>query len=445
MRIVSASEFSVEDFRSRNIERSGDVAEAVSSIIREVRNGGDSALFGYTEKFDGCRLDAKSLIVSKSEIDEAVRLADPKFLNVLENAYSNIVAFHSNQKRTGFISDSCNGMVTGQKVIALDRVAFYVPGGRASYPSSVLMNAGPAKVAGVRSVCIATPPGKDGKVNSDVLLAAYVSGVDRIYKMGGAQAIAALAYGTESVERVDKITGPGNAFVAEAKRQVFGQVAIDMIAGPSEILVIADESADPRLLAIDLLSQAEHDPEATAILITDSRSLADDCVKHIDRLLESLPKREIAMKSIESNGRIIIADSISSAIELADRIAPEHLELQVANPFDYLSRIRNAGSIFLGANTPEASGDYFAGANHVLPTSGTARFSSPLSVDDFLKKVQYTYYSAEAFSRVAEDIGLFARREGLEAHALSALMRLETKCDSAGKHASEYETSGVAR
>ena len=441
MRIVLQKDFSLDDFREVKAGRNDEVAKVVSSIIADVRKRGDVALFEYTKKFDGCDLKGKGLVVSKKEIEAAVSKADLKFMKVLEKSYSNIVAFHSNQKRTGFVSNSSDGMVLGQKLIPLDKVAFYIPGGRASYPSSVLMNAGPAKVAGVENVCIATPANRDGEVNGDVLLAAYVAGVDRVYKVGGAQAIAALAYGTERVERVDKITGPGNAFVAEAKRQVFGQVSIDMIAGPSEILVVADESADADIIAADLLSQAEHDPEATAILITDSKSLAKECAERVEERLAKLPKREIAAKSIDANGRIIIVDNIDKAIELSERIAPEHLELQVSCPFDYLSKIRNAGSIFLGANTPEAAGDYYAGTNHVLPTSGTARFSSPLSVDDFVKKVQYAYYSTDAFSQVVDDIALFARREGLEAHALSALSRNEV----VRKGASNRRTKGAGK
>ena len=399
------------------------VEAIVSDIIAEVRRDGDAALLRLTEKLDRARLD--SLLVTPEEIAEARASVDPEFLRVLERAADNIRRFHEHQKRSGFIVNDRPGIVMGQKVIPVDRAGLYVPGGTAVYPSTVLMDAIPARVAGVRELVMVSPPSPEGKINPAILAAASVAGVDRIYKLGGAQAIAALAYGTESVPRVDKIVGPGNAFVAEAKKQVFGAVSIDMIAGPSEILIIADGKTSPRVCAADLLSQAEHDKLASAVLLTDSPALGEAVSLELERQIPTLLRADIARASIDNNGKIIITESIDAAVELANELAAEHLELCVDNPFDYLDAIRHAGSIFLGRNTPEALGDYLAGPNHTLPTGGTARFSSPLSVDDFVKKTQYTYFTAEALADVAEDVALFARKEGLTAHAASATVRGE--------------------
>ena len=401
-------------------EEQTNVADVVSEIIKTVREEGDSALFAYCEKFDKAVLD--SLEVPQSEIDEAFAQMDETFIKVLSEAKKNITQFHSRQVRSSFIINETDGVVTGQKVIPIEKVGLYVPGGTAAYPSSVLMNAIPAKIAGVKEIVMVTPP-TGGSVNPAILAAAKIAGVDRIFKIGGAQAVAALAYGTESVPKVDKIVGPGNAYVAEAKRQVFGRVAIDMIAGPSEILVVADEKSNPKYVAADLLSQAEHDKNASAVLICTSQELAVAVQQEIEMQLSSLPREEIARASIESNGKIIVTSSIADAISVANEIAPEHLELCMDNPFDYLDKIKNAGSIFMGRFCPEALGDYFAGPNHTLPTSGTARFSSPLSVDDFVKKSQYTYYTDEAFSKIADKVAYFAEKEGLSAHARSATVR----------------------
>ncbi|MBE6912296.1 MAG: histidinol dehydrogenase [Ruminococcaceae bacterium] len=405
------------------VEAKVDVEGIVSDIIADVRKRGDKALFEYCEKFDRAKLT--SLSVSEEEIQEAFESVSPKFLEILEKAASNIRKFHSRQVRNSFIINDEDGIVMGQKIIPVDRAGLYVPGGTAAYPSTVLMDSIPAVIAGVREVVMVTPPGPDGKINPVILAAAKIAGVKRIFKLGGAQAIAALAYGTESVPKVDKIVGPGNAFVAEAKKQVFGTVSIDMIAGPSEILVVADKTANPAHLAADLLSQAEHDKMASAVLVCDSIDLAKNVSEELERQIPLLPRSEIARESIDMNGKIIVAENLSAAIEISNELAPEHLELSVDNPFDYLDKIRHAGSIFMGKNCPEALGDYFAGPNHTLPTSGAAKFSSPLSVDDFIKKSQYTYYTKEALSRVAEDIAYFAEAEGLSAHARSALIRLE--------------------
>lgn len=399
------------------------VEDIVSDIIKNVRKDGDKALYMYSEKFDKAKLT--SLKVSKEEIDEALSLVEPKFIEILEKAAKNIRKFHEKQVRNSFIINDENGIVMGQKVIPVDRAGLYVPGGTAAYPSTVLMDSIPAKIAGVGEVVMVTPPGADGKVNPVILAAAAIAGVDKIFKLGGAQAIAALAYGTESVPKVDKIVGPGNAFVAEAKKQVFGEVSIDMIAGPSEILVVADGKSNPKYVAADLLSQAEHDKMASAVLVTDSSELAKAVSEELEIQIPKLERAEIARVSIDDNGKIIVADDLYAAIEIANEIAPEHLELCVDNPFDYLDAIRHAGSIFMGRNCPEALGDYYAGPNHTLPTSGTAKFSSPLSVDDFVKKTQYTYYTKEALSKVAKDVAFFAEKEGLTAHAKSAVVRVE--------------------
>ena len=399
------------------------VEQTVADIIADVRKNGDAALLRYTEKFDGAVLS--SLAVSAQEMQEALDSVEPRFLEILRRAAENIRAFHSRQVRNSFLINDTPGVVIGQKVIPVDRAGLYVPGGTAAYPSTVLMDAIPAKIAGCKEVVITTPPAKNGRVNSVILAAAHVAGVDRIFKVGGAQAIAALAYGTESVPRVDKIVGPGNAFVAEAKKQVYGTVSIDMIAGPSEILIIADGKSNPKHVAADLLSQAEHDKMASAVLVTDSMALAKTVQAEIETQLCSLSRQEIARASVDNNGKIIVTDSIASAIGISNEIAPEHLELCVDDPFAYLDAVKHAGSVFLGRNCPEALGDYFAGPNHTLPTSGTARFSSPLSVDDFVKKTQYTYYTKEALACVAEDIAYFAALEGLTGHAKSAVVRTE--------------------
>lgn len=422
IRIMKYGELNKDEIFAR-VSPTANVEDIVTDIIATVRTEGDAALKRYAKEFD--KVELQSLCVSEEEIDAAVNAVEPEFMAVLEKAAANIRAFHSRQVRNSFIMNDTDGVIIGQKIIPIDKAGLYVPGGTAAYPSTVLMDAIPAKIAGCRQVVMVTPPAKDGSVNPAILAAAKVAGIDRIYKVGGAQAIAALAYGTESIPKVDKIVGPGNAFVAEAKKQVFGQVSIDMIAGPSEILVVADGTANAAHVAADLLSQAEHDKMASAVLVTDSMVLAQAVQAEIEQQLQKLEREEIARASIDNNGKIIVADSLSAAIEIANEIAPEHLELCVDNPFDYLDSIRHAGSIFLGKNCPEALGDYLAGANHTLPTSGTARFSSPLSVDDFIKKTQYTYYTKDAFAKVADDIARFACKEGLTGHARSALIRTE--------------------
>ena len=424
IRILRHGEVSLSEIFSR-VQPKLDVESIVADIIANVREKGDAALFEYCERFDGARLSA--LEVSKAEIDEALAETEPEFLRILKDAANNIRSFHEKQVRNSFILNRENGVVMGQKILPVDRAGLYVPGGTASYPSSVLMNAIPAKIAGCPQVVMVTPPGKNGKISSVILAAASVAGVDRIFKVGGAQAIAALAYGTESIPRVDKIVGPGNAFVAEAKKQVFGRVSIDMIAGPSEILIVADEKSNPVHLAADLLSQAEHDKLASAVLVTNSYVLAEQVQAELERQIPKLERAEIARCSIDENGKIIVVSDLQQAIEISNEIAPEHLEVCVDQPFDYLDQVRHAGSVFLGRNCPEALGDYLAGPNHTLPTSGTARFSSPLSVDDFVKKMQYTYFSEKALGAVAEDVAYFAKKEGLTAHAKSAIVRSEDK------------------
>ena len=404
-------------------EKKVDVSLIVKEIIEKVKAEGDSALKFYAEKFDKAVL--KSLAVTEEEIKTAKEQVEPEFLAVIERAAKNIREFHQNQKRQGFSFQPSNGVTVGQKIIPIERAGLYVPGGTAAYPSTVLMDAIPAKIAGCEQVVMVTPPDKNGNINPVILAAAAVAGVDKIYKVGGAQAIAALAYGTETIPKVDKIVGPGNAFVAEAKRQVFGVVSIDMIAGPSEIMVVADGTNNPKHIAADLLSQAEHDKLASAVLITDSEEFAKKVQDQLEEQIPKLERAEIARASIDDNGKIIITDSIDSAIELANAIAPEHLEICVDEPMKYLDKIKNAGSVFLGKNCPEALGDYLAGTNHTLPTSGTARFSSPLSVDDFIKKTQYIYYDKSALEKVYKDVELFAKKEGLTAHAKSATVRFE--------------------
>ena len=420
--IMKYGEVSPEEIFARGAS-SLNVADTVEGIIEKVKNNGDAALLQYAELFDKAKLTA--LEVTQEEIDEAFSSTDPQFIRILKDAASNIRAFHQNQVRAGFRMQEKDGVIMGQKITPIEKVGLYVPGGTAAYPSTVLMDSIPAKIAGCKEICITTPPMANGKINPVILAAAKIAGVDRIFKVGGAQAIAALAYGTESVPKVDKIVGPGNAFVAEAKRQVFGRVSIDMIAGPSEILVIADGKSNPRFVAADLLSQAEHDKMASAVLVTDSETLALAVQQELEIQLNALPRQEIARASIENNGKIIVAENIDDVIAISNEIAPEHLILCVDNPFDYLEKITNAGSIFMGRYCPESLGDYFAGPNHTLPTSGTARFSSPLSVDDFVKKSQYTYYTKEALKKVADDVAFFAEKEGLSAHAKSATIRFE--------------------
>ena len=422
IKILKIGEVSMEEVFAR-VNPTVNVESIVTEIIDNVRKNGDKALFEYCEKFDKAVLS--DLLVSQAEIDEAVNAVDPKFLEILEKAAENIRRFHEKQVRNSFILNDRPGIVMGQKIIPVDRAGLYVPGGTAAYPSTVLMDSIPAKIAGVREVVMVTPPNSEGKINPVILAAAKISGINKIFKVGGAQAIAALAYGTESIPKVDKIVGPGNAFVAEAKKQVFGRVSIDMIAGPSEILIIADGASTPRHVAADLLSQAEHDKLASAVLVTDSYELAQKVQSELEIQIPQLERSEIARASIDQNGKIIVSDDLRQAIDIANEIAPEHLELCVDNPFDYLDAIRHAGSIFMGRNCPEALGDYFAGPNHTLPTSGTAKFSSPLGVDDFIKKVQYTYYTKDALAEVAQNVATFARAEGLTAHARSATIRTE--------------------
>ena len=399
-----------------------DVAGIVSDIIANVRARGDAALMEYAARFDGGA--PESLEVSAEEYRQAMETVDPELIAIMRQAAENIRDFHKHQVRSSFVISEKNGIMLGQKVIPIEKVGLYVPGGTAVYPSTVLMDAIPAKLAGCGELVITTPA-RNGVVNPVILAAAQVAGVDRVFKTGGAQAIAALAYGTETVPRVDKIVGPGNAFVAEAKKQVYGQVSIDMIAGPSEILIVADGGSNPRHVAADMLSQAEHDKVAATVLVTDSQLLAQAVAAELEKQLAVLPRQEIARASIEGFGKIIVCDSIAQAIDVANAIAPEHLELCVDQPFDWLDRVKNAGSVFMGRSCPEALGDYLSGPNHTLPTMGTARFSSPLSVDDFVKKAQFSYYTAEALQKVGHSVAAFARSEGLEAHARSVLSRFE--------------------
>ena len=422
IKILKYGEISPEEIFSR-VTPKMDVEKIVSDIIADVRENGDKAVFEYCRKFDKAELD--TLLVSAEEIEEAIKEVEPEFIRILTEAAKNIRAFHEKQVRSSFIINENKGIVTGQKITPVETAGLYVPGGTAAYPSTVLMDSIPAKIAGVNQLVMVTPPSKDGKINPVILAAAKIAGVDRIYKVGGAQAIAALAYGTESIPKADKIVGPGNAFVAEAKKQVYGLVSIDMIAGPSEILVVADSKSNPRHIAADLLSQAEHDVLASAVLVCDSDELAEAVSKELERQIPLLERADIARRSIDDNGKIIVAENLMNAIDIANRIAPEHLELCVDNPFDYLDSVKHAGSIFMGRYCPEALGDYYAGPNHTLPTSGTARFSSPLSVDDFVKKTQYTYYTEEALLKVKDDVAFFAAKEGLTAHAKSALVRFE--------------------
>ena len=396
------------------------VTDTVAAIIADVRQNGDAALLAYNARFD--RAEGVALEVTAEELDAACGRVDPELVKVMELAAENIRAFHSRQLSHGYIMSGKNGSLLGQRVIPLRRVGLYIPGGTAAYPSSVLMNCIPAKIAGVDEI-VMTTPASGGAVSDVILAAAKIAGVDRVFRVGGAQAVAALAYGTETVPQVDKIVGPGNAFVAEAKRQVFGQVAIDMIAGPSEILVVSDGKSDPKWIAADLLSQAEHDKLATAILITDSMPLAEAVQAEVERQLAVLPREEIARAAIEANGKIIVTGTLDEAVEMANAVAPEHLELAVDSPFDFLPKVRNAGSIFLGRYCPEPLGDYLSGTNHTLPTMGTARFSSPLGVEDFVKRSYFSYYTADALEQVADAAALFADAEGLHGHTVSATAR----------------------
>lgn len=413
----------LKEVEKRNGEKDKKVGEIVSEIIETVKNGGDKAVKDYTLKFDG-KLP-QYYEVPREVINDALTEADPEFVNALLNAQENITDFHNRQKEQGFINPLSNGVILGQRVRGLERVGLYVPGGTAAYPSSVLMNAIPAKIAGVKEIIMVTPPKKDGTPNKDILVAAAICGVDRIFMAGGAQAIAALAYGTEEIPKVDKIVGPGNIFVATAKKLLFGMVDIDMVAGPSEILVVADETADPKYLAADLMSQAEHDVLASAILIITSEEIADKTIAEIERQKEVLSRKAIIDQSLDNYGAVIIAKSISDAIELANGLAPEHLEMQVDNPMQYLGQLDNVGSIFLGKYAPEPLGDYYAGPNHVLPTSGTARFFSPLSVNSFTKRSSFIYYTEQALMDAKDDIVCVAEREGLTAHANAIKVRFE--------------------
>lgn len=413
----------LKEVEKRNGEKDKKVGEIVSEIIETVKNGGDKAVKDYTLKFDG-KLPMY-YEVPREVINDALTEADQDFVNALLNAQENIVDFHNRQKEQGFINPLPNGVILGQRVRGLERVGLYVPGGTAAYPSSVLMNAVPAKIAGVKEIIMVTPPMKDGTPNKDILVAAAICGVDRVFMAGGAQAIAALAYGTEEIPKVDKIVGPGNIFVATAKKLLFGLVDIDMVAGPSEILVVADETADPKYLAADLMSQAEHDVLASAILITTSEEIADKTIAEIERQKETLSRKDIINQSLDNYGAVIVAKSVEDAIELANGLAPEHLEMQVANPMQYLGQLDNAGSIFLGKYAPEPLGDYYAGPNHVLPTSGTARFFSPLSVNSFTKRSSFIYYTEQALMDAKDDIVCVAEREGLTAHANAIKVRFE--------------------
>lgn len=429
MRIVQLTQETQKQLQENMLKRNpgsyGQYEDAVAEIIQSVREKGDAALFSYTEKFDHCSLNAETLLVKKEEIAEAYDALDPAFIETMRRSCANIRAFHEKQVRNSFFSTKPDGSILGQRITPLARAGVYVPGGKAAYPSSVLMNVVPAKVAGVDEIIMTTPPGKDGKVNPGTLVAADIAGVNRIYKVGGAQAIAAMAFGTESIPKVDKITGPGNIFVALAKKAVFGYVSIDSVAGPSEILVLADETANPRYVAADLLSQAEHDEMASAILITDSQRLAARVSEEVTGFTQVLSRKEIIEKSLENYGYILVAETMDQAIEAANAIASEHMEILTKDPFATMTKVRNAGAIFLGQYSSEPLGDYFAGPNHILPTNGTARFFSPLSVDDFIKKSSVICYSEEALRRDHEDIERFAQNEGLTAHANSVAVRFE--------------------
>ena len=429
MDIIELSSKGVSDVVSIIKKRSNtlNVRKSVEEIIENVKSSGDKALRGYTLDFDKVYLE--SFKIEKEEIEKAYNEGDLEFIEILKESIKNIEKYHQNQKKTSYIYQKELGVFMGQRLIPMDSVAIYVPGGKAAYPSSVLMNAIPAKVAGVNEIVLVTPPDKNGEVNKQILVAAKLCGINKVYKLGGAQAIAALAYGTESIESVSMIVGPGNAFVAEAKRQVYGDVGIDMVAGPSEILIVADEKANPKYIAADLMSQAEHDELASSILVTTSKKLADKVKKEIEVQVKNLSRRNIIESSLINFGKIVICKSIEECIELANLIAPEHLELLIDSPIEYLEQVKNAGSVFLGEYTPEPIGDYFGGTNHVLPTGGTAKFSSPLSVDTFVKKSSFLYYSQKAVVRDGEKIIRFANEEGLTAHANSVKVRLDNEED----------------
>ena len=431
MKITKVTEDAVatllDDLLKRSPNNYTGYADKVQAIIDDVRERGDEALFEMTKRFDGADLNVDNIRVTQAEIDEAYTLVDASLIEVIRKAMTNIRVYHEKQRQYGWFDTTTDGTILGQKVTPLESTGVYVPGGKAAYPSSVLMNVIPAKVAGVEKIVMVTPPGKDGKVNPGTLVAANEAGADEIYKVGGAQAIAALAFGTASVPKVDKIVGPGNIYVALAKKAVYGYVSIDSIAGPSEILVIADETANPRYVAADLLSQAEHDELASAILVTTSEKLAGEVQKEIEGFTQVLSRKAIIEKSLENYGHILIASSIDEAVEIANAIASEHLEIVTANPFEVMTKIRNAGAIFIGENSSEPLGDYFAGPNHILPTNGTAKFFSPLSVDDFVKKSSIIYYSREALAAKKDDIIQFAKAESLTAHANSIAVRFEDK------------------
>lgn len=434
MRIIKLDESSKKNILNDLLKRSpnnyDNFADSVNAILANIKENGDKALFQYTKDFDKADINASNIKVTEEEIKEAYdRLENPELVQVIRRSLKNIKEYHEKQKQYSWFDSKPDGSILGQKVTPLSRVGVYVPGGKAAYPSSVLMNVIPAKVAGVEQIVMVTPPGKDGKVNPNTLVAANEAGVDVIYKVGGAQAIAALAYGTESIAKVDKIVGPGNIYVALAKKAVFGYVSIDSVAGPSEILVLADETANPRYVAADLLSQAEHDELASAILVTTSEELANKVSEYVDMFVSKLKRKEILQKSLDNYGYILVTDTMQAAIDTANDIASEHLEIVTKNPFDTMTRIKNAGAIFLGENSSEPLGDYFAGPNHVLPTNGTAKFFSPLSVDDFIKKSSIISYSREALEPLSEDIQKFAKAEGLTAHANSIRVRFEENDD----------------
>ncbi|MBE5832556.1 MAG: histidinol dehydrogenase [Butyrivibrio sp.] len=429
MRVLELNEKTKQELLKNLLNRNpgsyGSYESTVNEIIENVKANKDKALFDYTLKFDKCEINSDNIRVTKEEIDEAIKSLDPEFIEVMKKSAENIRVFHEKQKRNTWIDTKDDGSILGQRILPIEISGVYVPGGTAAYPSSVLMNVMPAKVAGVERIIMCTPPGKDGKVNPGTLAAASIAGVTEIYKVGGAQAIAAMAFGTESVPKVDKITGPGNIFVALAKKACFGYVSIDSIAGPSEILVLADETANPRFVAADLLSQAEHDVLASAILITTSRKLADEVSTEIDGFLKKLERADIISKSLDNYGYIFVADNMSDAIDATNAVASEHLEIITENPFETMTKVKNTGAIFLGSYSSEPLGDYFAGPNHILPTNGTARFFSPLNVDDFMKKTSIVSYSKDALKKVHKDIELFAKKEGLTAHANSIAVRFE--------------------
>lgn len=421
MRVYSTEKDTLDDILARDFSETPDVSDVVKKIIQRVRTDGDQALYQLIEEIDHVSLD--SLAVSKDEIETALKTISPELLKVMEQSKENILAFHKRQVRQGFVSTEESGVVMGQRILPLSRVGVYVPGGTAAYPSTVLMDVLPAKIAGVKKIVMMTPTDSEGNVPAAILAAASIAGVDEIYKVGGAHGVAALAYGTETIPKVDKIVGPGNIYVATAKRMVYGEVDIDMIAGPSDVLIVADHTANPRWIAADLLAQAEHDKLAQAILITTEEGLIEKVQAELEQQLAELPRKEIAEAAIESNGKIILVQDLAEAVSISNQIAPEHLELSVAEPFALLGKVENAGSVFLGHYTPEVLGDYFAGPNHTLPTEGTARFYSPLSVDDFIKKSSYLYYTQEAMNEVASGVELFAETEDLIGHARSMKVR----------------------